>query len=129
MKQVLRFLASEGKEIILLADTNCSLHNFEDSSESLEPQVPNNVKRINDIYQSFRLEQLIKEATPETTETSTLLDHVAVSNFKNIAESGVFKVALSDHYLVYAVRKFCGGVTKQHKVIRKILTKSSFCQT
>ena len=27
-------------------------------------------------------------------------------------------VALSDHYLVYAVRKFCGGLNKQHKVIK-----------
>ena len=82
---------------------------------SLEPQVPNYVKRINDIYQSFRLEQLIKEPTRETTETSTLLDHVAVKNVKNIVESGVFRVALSDHYLVYAVRKFRGGVTNSTK--------------
>ena len=97
IEQVLRFLESEGKEIILQGDTNCNILNFEDSSESLEPHAPNHVKRINDIYQSFRLEQLIKEATRETTETSTLLDHVAVSNVNNIVESGVFRVALSDH--------------------------------
>ena len=119
IEQVLRFLESEGKEIILLGDTNCDLLlSSEDSSDSPEPQVPNHVKRINDLYQSFRLVQVIKEPTRETTETSTLLDHVAVSNIRNIVESGVYRVALSDHYLVYAVRKFRGGVTKQHKVIK-----------
>ena len=41
-----------------------------------------------------------------------------MSNINNIVESGVYRVALSDHYLVYAVRKFRGGVTKQHKVIK-----------
>ena len=32
--------------------------------------------------------------------------------------SGVYRVALNDYYLVYAVRKFRGGANKQHKVIR-----------
>ena len=41
-----------------------------------------------------------------------------MSYLNDIVESGVFRVALSDHYLVYAVRKFHGGVTKQHKVIK-----------
>ena len=50
--------------------------------------------------------------------TSTFLDHVAVSNAINIVESGVYRVALSDHYFVYALRKFRGMLNKQHKVIK-----------
>ena len=52
------------------------------------------------------LKFLVGRTTPtrETIVTSTLLDHVAVSNAINIVESGVYRVALSDHYLVYAVR-------------------------
>ena len=41
--------------------------------------------------------------------TSTLLDHVAVSNAVNIFESGVYRVAL---------RKFRGTLNKQHKEIK-----------
>ena len=36
----------------------------------------------------------------------------------NIIESGVHRVALSDHYLVYAVRKFRGAVKNNHKIIK-----------
>ena len=116
LEHVLRFFECEGKEIILLGDTNCDL--LSGSKIFSEHLVPNHVKRICDIYQSFRLEQVIKEPTRETIVTSTLLDHVAVSNAINIVESGVYRVALSDHYLVYAVRKFRGTLNKQHKVIR-----------
>ena len=131
LEQVLSYLESEGREIILLGDTNCDLLPI--SEDSSEQQVPNHIKRINDVYQSFRLEQVIKEATRETTETSTLIDHVAVSNINHIVESGVYKVALSDHYLVFAVRKFRGGLKKQHKIIKtrqmKHFARSSFYQT
>ena len=116
LELVLRFFESEGKEIILLGDTNCDLLNG--PKVSSEHPVPSHVKRIYDIYQSYRLEQIINEPTRETTETSTLLDHVVVSNINNIVESGVYRVALSDHYLVYAVRKFRGGLNNQHKVIK-----------
>ena len=88
------------------------------------------MKHIYNIYQSCRLEQIINEPTRETSKTSTLLDHVAVSNINNIVESGVYRVALSNHYLVYSVRKFRGGLKKQDKVIKirqmKILIRSSF---
>ena len=116
LEQVLRYFESEGKEISLLGDTNCDL--FSGSEVSSEHLVPNHAKRIYDIYQSFRFEQIIREPTQVTTETSTLLDHVAVTNINKILESGVYRVALSVHYLVYAVRKFGGGLNKQHKVIK-----------
>ena len=57
-------------------------------------------------------------ATRVTVQSSTLIDHIAVSDTDNIVESGVLKITLSDHYLVYAVRKFQGGVKRQHKFIR-----------
>ena len=116
LEQVLPFFELEGKEIILLGDTNCDL--FSGSKVSSKYLVPNHVKRIYDIYQSFRFEQIINEPTRVTTETSALLDHVAVSNINNIVESGVYRAALNDYYLVYAVRKFRGGVNKQHNVIK-----------
>ena len=57
-----------------------------------------------DIVSSFSLTQLISEPTRVTETSSTLIDHVYTSNLSNIVESGVTKYALSDHYLVFAIR-------------------------
>ena len=74
--------------------------------------------RIVAIYDSYGLKPLITEPARETIHTSTLIDHIAVSNTNNIVESGVIKTAISDHYLPYAIRKFQGGSKRQHKVIK-----------
>ena len=70
-----------------------------------------------DMYESFGLTQLISEPTRETEQTSTLIDHTAVSNVRNISKSGVVRTAISDHHLVYAVRKHLGGIERKHKQI------------
>ena len=107
---MLLFLEHEGKEVILLGDTNCDLS---------DANSPCHVKYIKDIYATYGLKQLIKEPTRVTVQLSTLIDHIAVSITDNIVESGVLKITLiSDHYLVYAVRKFQGGIKCQHKFIR-----------
>ena len=131
LEQCLQFFESEGKEIILIGDTNCDLLH-RDTACNLDHVIPNHVKRIVDIYDAYGLKQLITEPTRETTYTATLIDHIAVSNTNNIVESGVIKTAMSDHYLVYAIRKFQGGSKRQHKVIKtrqmKHFDENSFLQ-
>ena len=61
--------------------------------------------------------QLIKEPTRVTLDSLTLIDHIATTNCNNIAESGVLEISLSDHYLVYCIRKLRGGVKRQHRYI------------
>ena len=112
LEQVLRFFEAEGKEIILLGDTNCD---FSLETGGTKSPVPGHVKRLKEIYLSFGLTQLISEPTRETENTSTLIDHIAVSNTSNIVESGVVKTAISDHYLVYSLRKYQGGIKHNHK--------------
>ena len=67
---------------------------------------------------AYGLEQLINEPTRVTVQSSTLIDHNAVSNTENSIGSGVLKIALSDEYLVYATRKFQCGIKCQQKSIR-----------
>ena len=116
LERVLRFIESEDKEIILLGDANCdfSYKMLESSSNNL----PNGINRLADLYDSFGLTQLISEPTRETIDTSTIIDHIAVSAECDIIESGVLKLALSDHYLVYAIRKFRGNIPCSHKMIK-----------
>ena len=87
----------------------------------MDSNVPvlNNVKCINELYSSYGLTQLINDLTRETATSSTIIDHITVSNVMNIIESGVHRVALSDHFLVHAVRKFRGAVKNNHKIIKK----------
>ena len=54
------------------------------------------------MYSSIRLTELIKD-TRGTIDTSTKIDHLPVNTECNIVASGVLKLAISDHYLVYAV--------------------------
>ena len=73
--------------------------------------------QLHELYDLFDMKQIIKEPIRVTLDSSTLIDHIATTNCNNIAESGVLKISLSDHYLVYCVRKLRGGVKHQHKYI------------
>ena len=114
LEQVLQFFERE-KEIILLGDTNCDLL-AEEEVVSLNVE-HNNTKRIAELYQLYDLIQLIGEPTRETCHTSTLLDYIAVSTASNIVESGVLKVSLSDHNMIFCVRKYRRALKGQHKNI------------
>ena len=117
LEQVMRFLELEGMEIILLGDTNCDLSVHPNTTDGSAPLFSGNARRIKDMYESFGLMQLISEPTGETEQTSILIDHIAVSNVRNISKSGVVRTAISDRYLMYTVRKHLGGIEGKHKLI------------
>ena len=75
------------------------------------------VVQLHELYELFGMTQLIKEPTRVTLDSSTLIDHIAITNCNKIAEIGVLEISLSDHYLVYCIRKLRGGVKRQHKYI------------
>ena len=60
---------------------------------------------------------MISGPTREAIDTSSIIDHIAVSNHFNVVESGVLKTCIIDHYLVYVCRKFRGSLSAKHKVI------------
>ena len=112
----LEFFDRENKEIIFLGDTNCDMFLLENSPENTTNNVYAAVHMAS-IYDTFGLTQLIKDPTRETWDTATLIDHVASIHPQNIPESGVLKVALSDHYAVYCIRKYMGTFKRQQKII------------
>ena len=109
LQENLSFFDREGKEIIILGDTNCDFSHANNN--------PSHVVQLHELYDLFGMTQLIKEPTRVTLDSSTLIDHIATTNCNNIAESGVLEISLSDHYLVYCIRKLRGGVKRQHKYI------------
>ena len=76
-----------------------------------------------DIYELFSLEQLINEPTRVTPSGTTIIDHIATTSANNIAQAGVFETSLSDHFMVFCVRKFDGAQMKGRKVIKTHSTK------
>ena len=72
----------------------------------------------------FGFQQLIDKATRVTLTSKTLIDHIATTNKSNIVDSDVKEISLSDHFLVYCIRKFRGASKKQHKIISTRQMKS-----
>ena len=56
----------------------------------------------------YKREHICPILQRETLHTSTLIDHVAVSDPRNIVDSGILKITMSDHYMVFCIRKFRG---------------------
>ena len=54
----------------------------------------------------YQLQQLISEPTCVTNMFATLIDLIFTNESHNISKSGVIHIGLSDHNLIYAVRKF-----------------------
>ena len=99
--------------MILLGDTNCDF-----PKEPNDQLTDNNAKHMASIYELFSFRQLVDEPTRVTLETATIIDHLATTCARNIISTGVHEVSLSDHFMVYCIRKFNGAVEKDHKRIQ-----------
>ena len=110
LEKVLLHLDREGKEIILLGDTNCDL-----SIKQAEQSIDNQTRHLTCLYELFSLKQLVEEPSRVSISTSSIIDHIATNCTKNVLKSGVHKVTMSDHFMVYYVRKFNGAVKKAIK--------------
>ena len=112
----LRSLESEDREFTLLGDTNSDYSVI--LRESSVGNLPNNIKRLENLYNSFGLKQLINKPTRETFDTSSIIDHIAINIVSNVGESGVLMLVLGHHYLVYVIYKFRGNLPCNHKIIK-----------
>ena len=66
LEQVMRFLELEGKEVILLGDTNCDLSINPNTTDGSATLFSGNARHTKDMYESFGLTKLISEPTRET---------------------------------------------------------------
>ena len=60
---------------------------------------------LTEIFDIYGLEQLINEPTRITAKSSTLIDLCITSAPTNVVTSGVMHLSISDHSLVYMIRK------------------------
>ena len=84
---------SEYDNVILLGDLN---HNY----------VFGERLRANPLYQLetlYNMKQLVDVPTRETLNTSSLLDVIFTTNDQSHSTTGVYKIGLSDHYMIFTV--------------------------
>ena len=106
--------------MILLGDTNCDF-----TKTKSDQVIDNNARHMANVCSLFNLVQLVEKPTRITLEKATIIDHIATICARNVIKVGVREVSLSDHYMVYCIRKFNGAVAKDHKKIKTRNMKNS----
>ena len=96
-ENLIKAFDDENKEFYILGDLNCDM--LKTGNENMP------IKKIKSLYELYQLSQLIQEATRVTMTTSTLIDHITTNTPEKVSDSGVIHTGISDHSLVFAIRK------------------------
>ena len=108
-EKLIKAVDNENKEMYILGDLNCNMLKTNNDSN-----IP--TKKIKSLYELYQLAQLIDEATRITPTTTSLIDHIVTNMPEKISDSGVIHTGISDHSLVFAIRKI-SIVTKQENTL------------
>ena len=88
----------EGKESIILGGFNCDL--FANNS------IDQNTNELSFVTNLYQYKQFIDEPTRETSNSKSLIDHFYSNKKENIVLAGVSKISISDHYLIFGIKRF-----------------------
>ena len=108
-EKLIKAVDNENKDMYILGDLNCNMLKTNNDSN-----IP--TKKIKSLYELYQLTQLIDEATRITPTTTSLIDHIVTNMPEKISDSGVIHTGISDHSLVFAIRKI-SIVTKQENTL------------
>ncbi len=95
IEQLVQTIDDENKEFYILGDLNA---NMLDTSN-------NATKNLNSIMELYQLSQTINTPTRVTTTSSSLLDVCLTPTPTRLITSQVIPIAISDHYMIFVVRK------------------------
>ncbi len=108
-EQLIKAIDNENKEMYILGDLNCDM--LKTDKDASTP-----TKKVRSLYELYQLSQLIDEATRITMTAVSLIDHIVTNTSENISDSGVIHTGISDHSLVFAIRKI-SVVKKQENTV------------
>ena len=109
LEKLIKAIDDENKEMYILGDLNCDM-----LKTNNDLNLP--TKKIKSLYELYQLSQLIKQATRITMTTSSLIDHIVTNTPEKISDSGVIHTGISDHSLIFAIRKI-SIIRKQENTI------------
>ena len=94
LADTLQLIRSEQKEVVILGDLNCNM---------LKRDGP--TKQLRDIFAENQLHQLVASPTRITSRSETIIDLFVTNEPTGYAEVRCRDCSLSDHQLVYGIRK------------------------
>ena len=97
-EKLIKATDDENKEIYVLGDLNCDILKADEDSN-----FP--TKKIKSLYELYQLSQLIDKPTRITMTTKSLIDHIVTNAPEKISSTGVIHTGISDHSLIFAIRK------------------------
>lgn len=95
-EEVISKCEDQYKDIYIMGDVNCDLNRSPHEIHT---------KQLFQIIELLQLTQLITNATRVTPISASLIDWFLTNNRESIVHSGIYQLTVSDHYLVFAVRK------------------------
>ena len=95
-EKIIKLIDDENKELHIIGDLNCNLLNINSNQPT---------KTLKAILETYQLSQLITEATRITDISCTLIGHYITSMPEKINSTGVIHTGISDHSLIYGIRK------------------------
>ena len=95
-EKMIGLMDAENLEYFLLGDLN---------TDYLSTNNSPNRDKVTEIFDIYGLEQMISEPTRITDKSSTLIDLCITNSPVNVVISGVLHLSISNHSLVYMVRK------------------------
>ena len=95
IEELIKLIDDESKELFIFGDLNCNMLQLNLST----------TKKLQEIMELYQLTQLIDSPTRITNSSQSLLDVVITSTPEKIISSGVVHLGISDHSLIYAIRK------------------------
>ena len=107
---MIKMIDDENMEFHILGDLNCNML----TNITNQP-----TKTLNEILETYQLFQLITEPIRVTTNFCTLIDHYITSTPEKIVRPGVIHRGISDHSLIYGIRKI-NPVLNTRKKAKKI---------
>ena len=100
LKLVLRVFwkktSTEGIELLCFGDFNCDM---------LPRKLSADVRDLRQLFNLYQITQLIKSPTRIASNSSTLIDLALATDVEKIVASGVLQYSISDHSLIYIVRR------------------------
>lgn len=117
LQLIVNRLDSGNTELFILGDLNCNMLPSHNNSPKNE---------LNSLCELHQLDQLISTPTRITSNTRTLIDIILTNRPHRIVSSGVIHLSISDHSLVYAIRKISVSSKTSH-TITEIRNFKNFC--
>ena len=113
LEKLIKAIDDENKEMYILGDLNYDM--LKTDNDLNAP-----TKKIKSLYELYQVSQLIDQATRITMTTTSLIDHIVTNTPEKISDSGVIHTCISDHSLVFAIRKI--SIMKKKKILLRLGT-------